>query len=55
MLRSLPGLTVYDSLKQLLLSLEGSVVKENIMLPVVLKIFCNSLKLKLILIYTDRT
>ena len=57
MLISLPGLTVYDSLKQLLLALERYVVKENIMLPMVFKIFkisCNSLKLKMILICTDR-
>jgi hypothetical protein len=39
MLKFLPGLTVYNPLKQLLLALEGYVVKQKIMLPVVLKIF----------------
>ena len=39
MRKSLPGLTVYNSLKQLLLALEGYVVKQKIMLPVVFKIF----------------
>ncbi len=39
MLKSLPGLTVCDSLRQLLLALEGYVVKRKIMLPVVLKNF----------------
>jgi|GEM_PF-3479552 len=55
MLKSLPGLTVYDSLKQLLLALEGYVVKQKIMLPVVLKIFkifFNVLNFKTMLIYT---
>lgn len=55
MLKSLPGLTVYDSLKQLLLALEGYVVKRKIMLPVVLKIFkisFNMLNFKTISIYT---
>lgn len=57
MLKSLPGLTVYDPPKQLLLALEGYVVKQKIMLPVILKIFeisCNPLKLKLIFICTGR-
>ena len=35
MLKFLPGYTVYDLLKQLLLALEGYVVKQKIMLPVV--------------------
>ena len=55
MLKSLPGLTVYDSLKQLLLALEGYVVKRKIMLPVVFKIyktFFNMLNFKTILICT---
>jgi hypothetical protein len=37
--KSLPGLTVYKTLKQLLLALERYVVKQKIMLPVNLKIF----------------
>ena len=55
MLKSLPGLTVYNPLKQLLLALEGYVVKPKIMLPVVIKIFnivLNVLEFKTILIYT---
>ena len=39
MLKFLPGLTVYDLLRQLLLSLEGYVAKQKIMLPVDFKIF----------------
>ncbi len=57
MLKSLPGLIVYDPLKQLLLALEGYVVKRKVMLPVVLrnlKISRNALKLKTISIYTPR-
>jgi|SaaInlStandDraft_3_1057020.scaffolds.fasta_scaffold25226_1 hypothetical protein len=55
MLKSLPGLTVCNQLKQLLLALEGYVVKPKIMLPVVLKIFkiaFNVLNFKTILICT---
>jgi len=55
MLKSLPGLTVYEPLKQLLLALEGYAVNQNIMLPVILKNFrnpCNLLNLKSILICT---
>jgi len=55
MLKFLPGLTVYDPLKQLLLALEGYVVKRKIMLPVVFKIFktfSNMLNFKTILICT---
>ena len=54
-LKSLPGLTVYNPLKQLLLALEGYVVKQKIMLLVVFKIFkifFNMLNLKTILICT---
>ncbi len=57
MLKSLPGLTVYDSLKQLLLALEGYVVKQKIMLPVNLKIYkisFNVLNFKTILICTAK-
>ncbi len=53
MLKSLPGLTVYDSLKQRLLALEGYVVKRKIMSPVVLKNFKkshNRLNLKAMLV-----
>ena len=55
MLKFLPGLTVYDLLRQLLLSLEGYVAKQKIMLPVDFKIFkivFNMLNSKTILIYT---
>ena len=55
MLKFLPGLTVYDTLKQLLLALEEYVVKRKIMLPVVFKIFkifFNMLNFKTILICT---
>ena len=55
MLKSLPGLTAYDPLKQLLLALKGYVVKLKIMLQVVLKnlkIAFNVLNFKTILICT---
>ena len=55
MLKSLPGLTVYEPLKQLLLASERYVVKQKIMLSVNLKffkIFFNMLNLKTILICT---
>ena len=55
MLKFLPGLTVYDLLKQLLLALEGYVAKQKIMLPMAFKIFkivFNMLNFKMILICT---
>jgi hypothetical protein len=55
MLKFLPGLTVYDLLKQLLLALEGYVAKQKIMLPMdfrIFKIVLNMLNFKMILICT---
>ena len=55
MLKFLPGLTVYDLLKQLFLALEGYVAKQKIMLPMdfrIFKIVLNMLNFKMILICT---